>query len=176
MLFLIMGNLCWLCRWCLEPAPPIRCPWIPKFRTRSIAPVLWRCTWRWPAGVQSVSASVWNAVLEMRWGGRRLRHARSACQRTRSQPVIGKNTNYCTPFWIFNEGISLTYSTTNPLRSCEKEYTKNQWGRREIRIFWISRLPHWHFVYSFSQDLSGFVVEYVKLIPSLVTEKNDYHF
>ena len=62
---------------------------------------------------------------------------------------------------LLNEGISLTYSMTNPLRSCEKEYTKNQWGRREIRIFWISRLPHWHFVYSFSQDLRGFVVEYV---------------
>ena len=72
-----------------------------------------------------------------------------------------------TPWVVCNEGISLTYSTTNPLRSCEKEYTKCQWGRREIQKIRISRLPHWFFVYSFSQDLSGFVVEYVKLIPSL---------
>ena len=55
--------------------------------------------------------------------------------------------------------INATYSRTYPLRSCEKDCIKNQWGRREIWKFWISCLPQWHFVCSFSQDLSRYVLK-----------------
>ena len=48
-----------------------------------------------------------------------------------------------------NGSIRKNWSWTLPVGSCEKVYIKNQWGRREIQKIWISRSPHWFFMYYF---------------------------
>ena len=56
---------------------------------------------------------------------------------------------------FFNRRVALYIFLPILIGFCERGSIKNQWGRREIWIFWISRLPHWFFMEPFSQNPVG---------------------
>ena len=74
-------------------------------------------------------------------------------QLTEKSPIFGKCCSHFTlniDHIYFNGVLLLLCSRTNSESQCGKVIHKNQWGEREIRFFWISRFPHWFFMYYFS--------------------------